>query len=68
MEKHTLYSPHQSEESIVSHLAEKVLNEALLTYKIKKLRSEIDIALENRDETLFMKLSEELNSLSDQLN
>jgi uncharacterized protein YpiB (UPF0302 family) len=68
MEKHTLYSPHQSEESIVSHLAEKVLNEALLTYKIKKLRCEIDKTLENRDETLFMKLTQELNNLTDQLN
>ncbi|MFC5733199.1 IDEAL domain-containing protein [Cytobacillus gottheilii] len=68
MEKHTLYSPHQSEENMVSHLAEKVLNEALLTYKIQKLRNEIDKTLEIRDQALFMKLTEELNDLTEQLN
>lgn len=53
---------------MVSHLAEKVLNEALLTYKIQKLRNEIDKTLENRDQALFMKLTEELNDLTEQLN
>lgn len=68
MEKYTINSPLQSEESIVAHLAEKVLNEALLNYKIEKLRGEIDTALSERNKEQFLKLSEQLITLRKKLN
>lgn len=64
MEKHLLNSPHQLEEHMDEILAEQFLNNALLTFRKEQLKSLIDQTLSDRNKKEFMRLTEELKSIS----
>ncbi|MBD7937813.1 MULTISPECIES: IDEAL domain-containing protein [Cytobacillus] len=66
MEKYTLNSTVQTDENQYSVVAEQVLNKAILDFRMKKLRQEIDNALEERNEERFMALTDELNKLTNE--
>ncbi|WNS73724.1 IDEAL domain-containing protein [Bacillus sp. DTU_2020_1000418_1_SI_GHA_SEK_038] len=64
MEKHLLNSPQQHEEKMDEILAEQFLNNTLLTFRRERLKLEIDKTLTDRDKKEFMRLTEELKSIS----
>lgn len=64
MEKHLLNSPEQLDENMDEILAEQFLNNALQTFRREQLRLLIDNALTERKEDEFMRLTEELKSIS----
>ncbi|MCA1028190.1 IDEAL domain-containing protein [Cytobacillus sp. FSL W7-1323] len=66
MEKYTLNSTVQTDENQYSVVAEQVLNKAILDFRMKKLRQEIDNALEERNEERFIELTDELNKLTNE--
>lgn len=66
MEKYTLNSTVQTDENQYSVEAEQVLNKAILDFRMKKLRQEIDNALEERNEERFIELTDELNKLTNE--
>nr|WP_254119374.1 IDEAL domain-containing protein [Bacillus sp. FJAT-29790] len=59
-----LNSPHQPEENLDSQIAEKILNNALQAYRREKLKMEIDQTLSDRNKEEFLRLTEELKSIS----
>lgn len=65
MEKKLLNSPPEAEVNVTdSKIAEMVLNKALLDFRKEQLRREIDRSLELRNKEEFLRLAEELNSIS----
>ena len=64
MEKHLLNSPQQHEENMAEILAEQFLNNTLLTFRRARLKLEIDKSLTERNKKEFMRLTEELKSIS----
>lgn len=64
MEKHLLNSPEQLDENMDEILAEQFLNNALQTFRREQLRLLIDNALTERNKEEFMRLTEELKSIS----
>jgi uncharacterized protein YpiB (UPF0302 family) len=64
MEKHLLNSPQQPGEEMDSILAEQFLNNALLEFRKKTLKMQIDQSLSEKNKDEFMRLTEELNNLS----
>ncbi|KAB2338053.1 IDEAL domain-containing protein [Cytobacillus depressus] len=64
MEKHLLNSPKHLEESMDEILAEQFLTNALLTFRRKQLKVEIDKTLAERNKEKFLRLTEELKSIS----
>ncbi|MBU8878094.1 IDEAL domain-containing protein [Bacillus sp. FJAT-29790] len=64
MKKYLLNSPHQPEENLDSQIAEKILNNALQAYRREKLKMEIDQTLSDRNKEEFLRLTEELKSIS----
>lgn len=63
MKKDLLHELLMPGEENVSQLAEKILNESLLQFRIKKLREEIDLALQERNQEKFMELTNQLKEL-----
>lgn len=64
MEKRLLNSPQQTDENNDSVIAEMFLNHALIEFRRKVLRKEIDLSLQERNKEVFLKLSEELKKIS----
>ncbi|MFJ5762577.1 IDEAL domain-containing protein [Neobacillus sp. NPDC093182] len=64
MEKRLLNSPQQTDENNDSVIAEMFLNHALIEFRRKVLRKEIDLSLQERNKEAFLKLSEELKKIS----
>jgi uncharacterized protein YpiB (UPF0302 family) len=64
MEKRLLNSPQQTDENNDSVIAEMFLNHALIEFRRNVLRKEIDRSLQERNETAFLALSEELKKIS----
>ncbi|MEH7524256.1 IDEAL domain-containing protein [Bacillus sp. JJ1503] len=64
MEKHLLNSAQQHEENMDEILAEQFLNNTLLTFRRARLKLEIDRTLIERNKKEFMRLTEELKSIS----
>ncbi|MBY0121432.1 IDEAL domain-containing protein [Bacillus sp. S/N-304-OC-R1] len=64
MEKHLLNSPEQLDENMDEILAEQFLNNALQTFRKEQLKSLIDHALMERNKDEFMRLTQELKSIS----
>ncbi|WHY79082.1 IDEAL domain-containing protein [Neobacillus sp. WH10] len=64
MEKKLLNSPQHSDEYTDAAVAEMFLNNALIEFKRKKIRKEIDQTLQDGNKELFLKLTEELKKIS----
>lgn len=63
MEKYLLNSPQQPTEEEYALAADMVIRQALIEFRVEKLRKEIDDSLANGQKDTFMKLSEELKNL-----
>ena len=57
-------SPETEVDVRYSEFADIVLNKALLDFQKEQLRKEIDRSLQNRNKEEFLRLTEELNSIS----
>lgn len=65
MEKNLLNTPTETEVNVMySELADIVLNKALRDFRKEQLRTEIDRSLKNRNKEEFLRLTEELKSIS----
>lgn len=64
MEKHLLNSPEKHDENMDEILAEQFLTNALLTFRRERLKLQIDQTLTERNQKEFMRLTEELKSIS----
>lgn len=65
MEKNLLNTPPETEVNVMySELADIVLNKALRDFRKEQLRTEIDRSLKNRNKEEFLRLTEELKSIS----
>jgi uncharacterized protein YpiB (UPF0302 family) len=51
-------------EALLELHAERVLDEALRRFQIKRLNQEIDFALQQGDQEMFLSLTNELNNLN----
>ena len=57
-------SPETEVTVMYSDFADIVLNKALIDFQKEQLRKEIDRSLQNRNKEEFLRLTEELNSIS----
>lgn len=65
MEEELLNESPETEVTVMySDFADIVLNKALLDFQKEQLRKEIDRSLQNRNKEEFLRLTEELNSIS----
>lgn len=65
MEKYLLNAPKQSEGNIIDSLfAEMFIEKAIRDFRKKEIRKEIDHSLKVRNEKDFIRLTEELKSIS----
>ncbi|MFD0769346.1 IDEAL domain-containing protein [Bacillus sp. CGMCC 1.60114] len=65
MKKHLLNTPSQSEVNVMDSLfAEMVLDKAIHDFRKEKIQKEIERSLQNRNKEEFLRLTEELKSIS----
>ncbi|MGG2065663.1 IDEAL domain-containing protein [Bacillus sp. S14(2024)] len=65
MKKHLLNTPAQSEVNVMDSLfAEMVLDKAIHDFRKEQIQKEIERSLQNRNKEEFLRLTEELKSIS----
>ncbi|MGG2093264.1 IDEAL domain-containing protein [Bacillus sp. S13(2024)] len=65
MKKHLLNIPSQCEVNVMDSLfAEMVLDKAIHDFRKEQIQKEIDRSLQNRNKEEFLRLTEELKSIS----